>query len=342
MNINELVRENIRNMKPYSCARDEFKGNASVYLDANENPFNFPFNRYPDPHQKEVKDKISEIKRINHNSIFLGNGSDEAIDLLYRAFCEPRVDNVVAIEPTYGMYKVCAELNDVEYRKVLLNENFDIEAYNIMDSTNIHTKIIWFCSPNNPTGNNLNREEIKKVLQWFRGIVVIDEAYADFSDQESFLNQLNNYSNLVVLQTFSKAWGNAAARLGMAFASPEIIEVLNKIKYPYNISLLTQRHALYVMQEHEKVKEWVATLLEERGKLITLLKKVSVVEKIYPTNANFVLIKVSNAKNIYRELIRKGIVVRNRSNITLCDDCLRVTVGSAEENKAFINELKKF
>lgn len=342
MNINELVRENIRNMKPYSCARDEFKGNASVYLDANENPFNFPFNRYPDPHQKEVKDKISEIKRINHNSIFLGNGSDEAIDLLYRAFCEPRVDNVVAIEPTYGMYKVCAEMNDVEYRKVLLNENFDIEAYNIMDSTNIHTKIIWFCSPNNPTGNNLNREEIKKVLQWFRGIVVIDEAYADFSDQESFLNQLNNYSNLVVLQTFSKAWGNAAARLGMAFASPEIIEVLNKIKYPYNISLLTQRHALYVMQEHEKVKEWVATLLEERGKLITLLKKVSVVEKIYPTNANFVLIKVSNAKNIYRELIRKGIVVRNRSNITLCDDCLRVTVGSAEENKAFINELKKF
>jgi len=342
MNINDLVRENIRNMKPYSCARDEFKGNANVYLDANENPYNFPFNRYPDPHQKEVKDKISEIKGIQPNSIFLGNGSDEAIDLLYRAFCEPRVDNVVAIEPTYGMYKVCAEMNDVEYRKVLLNENFDIQAYNIMDSTNIHTKIIWFCSPNNPTGNNLNREEIKKVLQWFRGIVVIDEAYADFSDQESFLNQLNKYSNLVVLQTFSKAWGNAAARLGMAFASPEIIEVLNKIKYPYNISLLTQRHALYVMQESEKVKEWITTLLEERGKLISLLKKVSVVEKIYPTNANFVLIKVSNAKNIYRELIRKGIVVRNRSNITLCDDCLRVTVGTADENKAFINELKKF
>jgi len=342
MNINELVRENIRNMKPYSCARDEFKGNASVFLDANENPFNFPFNRYPDPHQKEVKDKISEIKGISQNCIFLGNGSDEAIDLLYRAFCEPRVDNVVAIEPTYGMYKVCAEMNDVEYRKVLLNENFDIEAYNIMDSTNIHTKIIWFCSPNNPTGNNLNRDEILKVLQWFRGIVVIDEAYSDFSEQESFLTQLKNYSNLVVLQTFSKAWGNAAARLGMAFASPAIIDVLNKIKYPYNISLLTQRHALYVMQEPEKVKEWVASLLEERGKLISLLKKVSVVEKIYPTNANFVLIKVSNAKNIYRELIRKGIVVRNRSNIALCDDCLRVTVGTADENKAFINELKKF
>ena len=342
MNINELVRENIRNMKPYSCARDEFKGNASVYLDANENPYNSPFNRYPDPHQKEVKDKISEIKGISHDSIFLGNGSDEAIDLLYRAFCEPRVDNVVAIEPTYGMYKVCAEMNDVEYRKVLLNENFDIEAYNIMDSTNVHTKIIWFCSPNNPTGNNLNHEEILKVLQWFRGIVVIDEAYSDFSEHESFVTQLKNYSNLVVLQTFSKAWGNAAARLGMAFASPAIIEVLNKIKYPYNISLLTQRHALYIMQEPEKVKEWVTVLLEERTKLITLLKKVSVVEKIYPTNANFVLIKVSNAKNIYRELIRRGIVVRNRSNIALCDECLRVSVGTADENKAFINELKKF
>lgn len=342
MNINELVRENIRNMKPYSCARDEFKGKATIYLDANENPFNSPFNRYPDPHQTEVKERIAELKGVRHDSIFLGNGSDEAIDLLYRAFCEPRVDNVVAIEPTYGMYKVCADVNDVEYRKVLLNENFDFEAYNIMDSTNARTKIMWLCSPNNPTGNNLNRDEIIKVLQWFRGIVVIDEAYADFSEEESFVKEIKNYTNLVVLQTFSKAWGNAAARLGMAFASPEIIDVLNKIKYPYNISLLTQRHAMFVMQEPEKIKEWVETLLEERRKLITQLKKVSVVEKIYPTNANFVLVKVTNAKYIYRELIRKGIVVRNRSNIALCDESLRITVGTADENKALINELKKF
>lgn len=342
MNINELVRENVRNMNPYSCARDEFQGKATVYLDANENPFNSPFNRYPDPHQTEVKERIAELKNVNCDSIFLGNGSDEAIDLLYRAFCEPRIDNVVAIEPTYGMYKVCADLNDVEYRKVLLNENFDFEAYKIMDSTNVRTKIMWLCSPNNPTGNNLNRVELIKVLKWFRGIVVIDEAYADFSEEESFLKEIKNYSNLVVLQTFSKAWGNAAARLGIAFASSEIIDVLNKIKYPYNISLLTQRHALYVMQEPEKIKEWVDTLLDERGKLISQLKKVTIVEHIYPTNANFVLVRVNNAKSVYRELIRKGIVVRNRSNVALCEECLRITVGTADENKALINELKKF
>ncbi len=342
MNINDLVRENIRNLKPYSCARDEFKGKASVYLDANENPFNSPFNRYPDPHQIEVKDQISKIKNVKSDKIFLGNGSDEAIDLLYRAFCEPGVDNVVAIEPTYGMYKVCADINNVEYRQVKLNERFDIEAYKIMDATNIHTKIIWLCSPNNPTGNSLNGQEIIKLLQWFRGIVVIDEAYIDFASDKSFLSQLDEFPQLVVLQTFSKAWGNAAVRLGMAFASSEIIEVLNKIKYPYNLSLLTQRHALFMMQDEDKVKEWVKILLEERSKLIQQLQKLSNVEKVYPTDANFVLVKVTNANYVYRELVRKGVVVRNRSNISLCNDCIRITVGTNDENKVLITELKKF
>lgn len=342
MNINDLVRENIRNLKPYSCARDEFNGKASVYLDANENPFNSPFNRYPDPHQAEVKEHISKIKNVKANRIFLGNGSDEAIDLLYRAFCEPGIDNVVAIDPTYGMYKVCADINDVEYRKVTLNEEFDIEAYKIMDATNVNTKLIWLCSPNNPTANSLNRNEIVKLLKWFRGIVVVDEAYIDFASDESFVAQLSKFPHLVVLQTFSKAWGNAAVRLGMAFASKEIIEVLNKIKYPYNLSLLTQRHALYMLNDVEKVKEWVKTLLEERSKLVSQLQKVSNVVKVYPSDANFVLAKVNNADHVYRELIRKGVVVRNRSNISLCNDCLRITVGTAEENKLLINELKKF
>ncbi len=342
MNINDLVRENIRSLKPYSCARDEFSGKATVYLDANENPFNSPFNRYPDPHQGEVKDQISKIKNVKANRIFLGNGSDEAIDLLYRAFCEPGKDNVVAIDPTYGMYKVCADINNVEYRKVKLNEEFDIEAYKIMDATNVNTKLIWLCSPNNPTANSLNRNEIVKLLKWFRGIVVVDEAYIDFASDESFVAQLNKFPHLVVLQTFSKAWGNAAVRLGMAFASKEIIEVLNKIKYPYNLSLLTQRHALYMLNDVEKVKEWVKTLLEERSKLVSQLQKVPNVVKVYPTDANFVLTKVNNADQMYRELIRKGVVVRNRSNISLCNDCLRITVGTAEENKLLINELKKF
>jgi histidinol-phosphate aminotransferase len=289
-----------------------------------------------------VKDQISKIKNVKANRIFLGNGSDEAIDLLYRAFCEPGKDNVVAIDPTYGMYKVCADINNVEYRKVTLNEEFDIEAYKIMDATNVNTKLIWLCSPNNPTANSLNRNEIVKLLKWFRGIVVVDEAYIDFASDESFVAQLNKFPHLVVLQTFSKAWGNAAVRLGMAFASKEIIEVLNKIKYPYNLSLLTQRHALYMLNDVEKVKEWVKTLLEERSKLVSQLQKVSNVVKVYPTDANFVLAKVNNADQVYRELIRKGVVVRNRSNISLCNDCLRITVGTAEENKLLINELKKF
>lgn len=342
MNLKELLRANIRDLQPYSCARDEFKGEASVYLDANESPYNSPYNRYPDPLQWEVKEEISKLKNVPAENIFLGNGSDEPIDLLYRAFCEPREDNVVAIEPTYGMYKVCASINDVDYRKVLLNEDFDIEAYKLIDATNIRTKIVWLCSPNNPTGNSLNHEEIHKVLKWFRGIVVVDEAYIDFSSEKSFASYLKEYPNLVILQTFSKAWGSAAIRLGMAFASKEIIQVLNKIKYPYNINILTQKQALVAMENVAQTKAWVDILLAERTKLISQLKKLSIVEHIYPTDANFVLVKVTDANDIYQDLVNKGIIVRNRSSVALCMDCLRITVGTPEENKVLLAELKKY
>ena len=342
MNLNELLRANIRNLQPYSCARDEFKGEASVYLDANESPYNSPYNRYPDPLQLEVKEKISVLKNIPVENIFLGNGSDEPIDLLFRAFCEPREDNVVAIEPTYGMYKVCASINDVEYRKVNLDENFDIEAYKLIDATNARTKVLWLCSPNNPTGNSLNHDEIIKVLKWFRGIVVVDEAYIDFSSQQSYARYLKEFPNLVILQTFSKAWGSAAIRLGMAFASTEVIQVLNKIKYPYNINILTQKQALVTLKNAEQTQEWVNILLNERMKLVNQLKKLAIVEHIYPSDANFLLVKVADANDIYQDLVQKGIIVRNRSNVTLCFDCLRITVGTPEENKILINELKKY
>ncbi len=342
MNTSELLRENIKNMQPYSCARDEFKGEASVYLDANENPYNGPFNRYPDPLQWKVKEAIAKIKGVPAQNIFLGNGSDEPIDLLYRAFCEPRRDNVVAIEPTYGMYKVCASVNDVEYRKVLLNDDFDIDAYKLMDSTNLNTKIIWLCSPNNPTGNSLNTDEIIKLLKWFRGIIVVDEAYIDFSSKKSFSTLLAKYPNLVVLQTMSKAWGNAAIRLGMAFASVEIIEVLNKIKYPYNINILTQEHAQKVLSNATQTTEWVQTILAERKQLIKKLKELAMVKHIYPTDANFVLAKVDNAAMTYNWLVNKGIIVRNRSSVSLCGNCLRITVGTPAETNELIAALKDF
>jgi len=340
MDIQKLLRGNIRQLQPYSSARDEFKGEASVYLDANENPYNAPFNRYPDPLQWEVKEQISKIKNIPVANIFLGNGSDEPIDLLYRAFCEPRMDNVVAIEPTYGMYKVCSSINDVEYRKVLLDGDFQFSADKLLSATNICTKIIWLCSPNNPTGNSLNRTEIVKLLNAFEGIVVLDEAYIDFASEGSFSEFLSQYPNLVILQTFSKAWGSAAIRLGMAFASTEIISVLNKIKYPYNINLLTQRQALKAIQQADQVKKWVDTLLLERSQLIDELQKIPIVLRIYPTDANFVLVKVTDANAIYQYLINKSIVVRNRNNVSLCLDCLRITVGTPEENSTLLNELQ--
>lgn len=341
MNIKELLRENIRNLKPYSCARYEFSGSASVFLDANENPYNSPFNRYPDPLQKELKKKVSEIKNIPVENIFVGNGSDEAIDLLFRAFCEPGEDNVVAIEPTYGMYKVCADINNVQYRTVKLNENFDIEAYKMIDGANANTKIIWLCSPNNPTGNSLNRTEVHKLLKWFRGLVVIDEAYVDFSRGGSYAAFIAEYPNLVILQTMSKAWANAAARVGFVLASPEVVKVLNSIKYPYNVSLLNQQHTIAELDKPEKMQEWVSQILSQRDWLLHELNKMNIVLNIYPTDANFMLVKVKDAALAYKYLVNKSIIIRNRSNVALLGDCIRITVGTPEENKQLVQEMKK-
>jgi len=342
MNLDKLLRANIRSLQPYSCARDEFKGEASVYLDANENPYNAPYNRYPDPLQWEVKELITKVKNVPVENIFLGNGSDEPIDLLYRAFCEPRIDNVVAIEPTYGMYKVSAAINDIEYRKVLLDENFQFTADSLLAATNLYTKLIWLCSPNNPTGNSLDRKEIIKLLTSFEGIVVLDEAYIDFASEGSFSEFLSHYPNLVILQTFSKAWGSAAIRLGMAFASTEIIGILNKIKYPYNVNILTQKQALTALKNADQTKAWVKTLLAERTVLVQELQKSPLIQHIYPTDANFVLVKVPDANAVYHYLVDKSIIVRNRNTVSLCMGCVRITVGTPEENKTLLEELKKF
>lgn len=340
MNINKLLRKNISNLQPYSSARSEFKGEASVFLDANENPFNAPFNRYPDPLQAKLKAAIAAVKCVPTDQIFLGNGSDEPIDLLYRAFCEPRIDNVVAIDPTYGMYKVCADINDVEYRKVLLQDDFDFTANELLKATDENSKIIWLCSPNNPTGNSLNSLEIENTLKDFHGIVVVDEAYIDFSAQPSFLKTLNQYPNLVVLQTLSKAWGSAAIRLGMAFASPEIIQVLSNIKYPYNINILTQEQALRAIQNKAQVEQWVETLMAERKLLIQALKQLPLIKHIYPTDANFVLVKVDDANAMYQYLVKNSIIVRNRNTVSLCAGCIRITVGTPEENAALLESLR--
>ena len=342
MNIEKLLRDNIRQLQPYSSARDEFKGEASVYLDANENPYNAPYNRYPDPLQWKVKEQISQVKDVAQENIFLGNGSDEPIDLLYRAFCNPRIDNVVAIEPTYGMYKVCAGINDVEYRKVLLDENFQFSADNLLTACDLYTKIIWLCSPNNPTGNSLNRKEIIKLITSFEGIVVLDEAYIDFAKEESFMEKLSKYPNLVILQTMSKAWASAAIRLGMAFASTEIIAVLNKIKYPYNINILTQKKALTILKNHGQLKKSVNLILKQRTILINALHDLSYVLHIYPTDANFVLVKVEDPNMLYQYLVDKSIIVRNRNFVSLCNGCLRITVGTPEENKILLEEMEKF
>lgn len=340
--LQELTRPNIWALKPYSSARDEYSGaEASIFLDANENPYNTPNNRYPDPLQKELKNLIAPVKKVLPSQLFLGNGSDEAIDLMYRAFCRPGVDNVVAIDPTYGMYQVCAEVNDVEYRKVQLDENFQFTADSLLAASDEHTKLIFLCSPNNPTGNNLCREEIIALLQGFEGLVIIDEAYADFSDAPSFLLDLEKYPNMVVLQTFSKAWGCAAIRLGMAFAHADIISILNKIKYPYNVNRLTQQEAVRMMEQHYRVKEWVGSLLEERTRLVREFKKLPCCQHVYPTDANFFLTRVTDAKKIYDYLVSQGIIVRNRSNITLCKDCLRITIGTRPENDALLDALKK-
>ena len=340
--LKELTRPNIWSLKPYSSARDEYSGaDASVFLDANENPFNTPNNRYPDPLQRELKSLLAPLKGVKEENIFLGNGSDEAIDLIFRAFCQPGVDNVVAIEPTYGMYKVCANVNDVEYRPMLLDVYYQMKASALLSAIDEYTKVMFVCSPNNPTGNSMCRKEIDSLLKRFDGLVVVDEAYIDFSDLPSLLADLDKYPNLIVLQTFSKAWGNAAIRLGMAFASPEIIAILNKIKYPYNVNRLTQEEAIKCLQQPEKVQAWVKTLLEERTRVMEEIVKLPCCIRVFPTDANFFLAKVYEATQIYDYLVSEGIIVRNRTHVALCNDCLRITIGTKEENDALLEALSK-
>ena len=341
--LEELTRPNIWQLAPYSSARNEYSGHvAHVFLDANENPYNQPFNRYPDPLQHELKERISKVKGIPSECIFLGNGSDEAIDLPYRCFTRPGIDNVVAIEPTYGMYKVCADINDVEYRPVLLDENYQITADKLLAACDKNTKIIWICSPNNPTGNSINREAILKVINGFDGLVIVDEAYSDFSSEKPLRTAISQIPNLIVLNTMSKAWGCAAIRLGMAFASKEIIGLYNKVKYPYNVNLLTQQQALEALKDPFEVDKWVKLLLQERTRMIQAFKELPICQKVYPTDANFFLAKVNDAQKTYDYLVNKGIIVRNRSRITLCQNCLRVTIGNKSENNELLAALRQF
>jgi histidinol-phosphate aminotransferase len=341
--LEELTRKNIWNLAPYSSARNEYAGReARVFLDANENPYNNPYNRYPDPLQLELKAAISKVKGVPAANIFLGNGSDEAIDLPYRCFCEPGIDNVVAIEPTYGMYKVCADINNTEYRPVLLDENYQITAERLLAATDAHTKLIWLCSPNNPTGNTLQREEIVKVIETFEGLVIVDEAYSDFSSQKPLRHEIAKYPNLIVLNTMSKAWGCAAIRLGMAFASEEIIAIFNKVKYPYNVNQLTQQQALQALKDPFEVDKWVKILLEERSRMIDAFQLLPICKKVYPTEANFFLAQMTDATKIYNYLVDKGIIVRNRHRIQLCQNCLRVTIGTKTENGELIAALRQY
>lgn len=342
-NLEQLVRKNIWDLAPYSCARDEYSGvDASVFLDANENPYNEPINRYPDPLQKQLKQEIAKVKGVSVDRIFCGNGSDEAIDLVYRIFCNPGVDNAVAIDPSYGMYKVCADVNNIEYRKVQLDNDFQFHAADMLQVADNHTKLMFICSPNNPTGNDMSRAEVEQLLQQFKGIVVVDEAYIDFSEQPSFTQLLDKYPNLIVLQTFSKAWGCAAIRCGLAFASPQIIGLFNKVKYPYNVNLLTQQQALEALRNAQQTKEWVKILKEERTRLMQLFAELSLTDKVFPSDANFFLARVSDANAIYRYLVGEGIIVRNRNSVTLCGNCLRITVGTPEENNTLIAALNKY
>ena len=347
--LQELTRPNIWSLAPYSSARNEYSGHvAHVFLDANENPYNDPYNRYPDPLQLDLKERLSKIKGVPADCIFLGNGSDEAIDLIYRCFCEPQKDNVVAICPTYGMYEVCADINNVEYRNVMLDENYNITADKILAACDDNTKAVWICSPNNPTGNNIDRKEIIKVIKQFQGFVIVDEAYIDFANITSFGKALRKadgtpgFENLIVLQTMSKAWGSAAIRLGMAFAQPEVIAIFNKVKYPYNINLLTQNQAMARLADTTAVDKWVNILLQERTKLTASFALLPFCKKLYPTDANFFLAKVDDAQSIYDYLVSKGIIVRNRTRVTLCENCLRITIGTKEENNELLGALRVY
>lgn len=343
MDIKDLQRENIKTLKPYSTARDEFKGQASVFLDANENSFGSPlpanYNRYPDPLQLDLKDAISKIKGVPIENTFLGNGSDEAIDLLFRAFCNPGKDNVIILPPTYGMYEVSANINDVEIRKVDLLPNFQLDLEKIAENIDANTKMIFICSPNNPTGNSINRTDIETILANFKGLVVIDEAYINFAKQKTFIQELTEYANLVVLQTFSKAWGLAALRLGMAFSSMPVIDILNKVKPPYNINQATQDLALAALANIQQVNDWIKITVTERERLSGELANLAIVKKVYPSDANFILVEVIDALATYNSLVDKGIIVRDRSKVSLCEGCLRITIGTEEENRHLISIL---
>ncbi|HEX8195249.1 MAG TPA: histidinol-phosphate transaminase [Pyrinomonadaceae bacterium] len=345
-NLDKLVRENVKNLVPYSSARKEFAGAAEIFLDANENSFGSPteksFNRYPDPLQTKIKERIAHWHNLSPEQIFIGNGSDEAIDLPFRVFCQPGNDEIITTPPTYGMYEVSANINDVRVKKVLLSPDFELSAEKALDAVSGNTKLIFLCSPNNPTGNSLNEKAVLKILENFDGIVIVDEAYADFSDKPSFVGGIVNFPNLVVLQTFSKAWGLAGLRIGMAFANAEIITLLNKVKPPYNVSQIAQETLLAALDKKAEVEKVVAEIVRQRELLAAELQKFSFVTRIYPSDANFLLIKTSDANPIYKYLVEQKIVVRNRTNVELCEGCLRITVGTPEENQTLLVALKDY
>jgi histidinol-phosphate aminotransferase len=345
MNLEKLVRENIKRLTPYSSARKEFSGAAQIFLDANENSFGSPletdYNRYPDPLQSKIKEKVAAINYVKPSEIFIGNGSDEAIDLLFRIFCEPKKDNVLICPPTYGMYQVSAEINDVEIKRANLTAEFQLDFPAIENAIDANTKLLFICSPNNPTGNSLARQQILDLAKKFNGLVIVDEAYIHFSSKKSLLSEINNLPNLVVLQTFSKAWGLAGLRVGLAFANAEIIDYFNKTKPPYNISEIAQNAILDALENAEKVEKTIDEIILEREKLIKNLRDLSIVTNIYPTDANFVLVETTDAEGIYKFLLDEKIVVRNRNNVELCEGCLRITIGTPEENENLVKSLVK-
>lgn len=341
--LSELTCENIWSLEPYNCVRDEYdNGEAKVFLDANENPYNAPYNRYPDPTQHKLKSRLAQVKSVKEEQIFLGNGSYEAIDIIYRCFARPGIDNVVAIEPTYGMYKTCADINNIEYRKVVLDESFQTSSEKLLAACDNKTKLIWICSPNNPTGNNIDRNEIIRTITSFDGLVIIDESYSDFSKERPFRLDIDKYPNLIVLNTFNNAWGCASIQLGIAFASKEIISIFNKIRYPYNINTLTQRQAVEMLNEQYEIDKWVKIILLERSRMIEALSMLSFCKKIYHTDSNFILVKMDNAQKIYDYLKNSGVYVRNLTKVSSCDDCLRITIGSKSENNELLSALRQY
>ena len=340
--IGRLLRPNVRELVPYSSARDEYTGSDALFLDANENPYNGPYNRYPDPHQKELKSAIGLLKGVKENQIFVGNGSDEAIDILFRIFCIPGKDNVVSIHPTYGMYQVCADINQVELRRVPLGNDFGLDSSSLIEACDSHTKLLFLCSPNNPTSNSFSPGEMRHLAEVLDVIVVVDEAYIDFSCRESMINHLKTCPNLVVLQTFSKAWALAGIRLGIAIGHPQLIQYMGKVKYPYNVNMLTQNFGLKALKDKERTEKWIEMILRERNVLERKLSKFRFVERVHPSDANFLLVKVSKPKKIYNFLVEKKIIVRDRSNVELCEGSLRITIGTESENAQLVDALMQY